>query len=496
MPRFAIAATVVALVTLATTGAADVDERGTPPDAMQYFAPPVPVVSDDITPAEREALRRRANRNLARLRAERGGGSQSPPPAAAPSVSFAWPVRAASDYTEPGFYGISNFVDEDPTFDDNPNFKDPATIRDYMCGTRTYDTPSGYGHSGTDIFSYPFAWDMMDAGAVEVVAAAPGVIIDKADGNYDRNCSFAGTPANYVTIMHADGSRALYYHLRNGSVTAKNVGDPVALGEYLGTVGSSGNSTGPHLHFEVVDAQGLVQDPWQGPCNDRTPTSLWQEQQAYRVPSILRISTGVAPPVLYSFDCGAPEIPNERTAFHPGDAIFFIAYFRDLVNGGTWVQTIRRPDGTVFFTGTRDAGGISDVSIAQAAYDQFAPEGPTGTWHFEGTLGAQTVSAAFDLVRGPLPEPTVTPTPAPRPTVPVMETPTVMPTASLCGDADLNGTITVSDGVNVLRMAAGLPTLCTPTLCDVDDDGATTVTDGVNVLRAAAGLPATLACPP
>ena len=60
-------------------------------------------------------------------------------------------------------------------------------------------------------------------------------------------------------------------------------------------------------------------------------------------------------------------------------------------------------------------------------------------------------------------------------------------TAQVCGDADDSGTITVTDGVNVLRAAAGLGT-CELTRCDVDGNGAVTVTDGVNVLRAAAGL--------
>jgi len=59
--------------------------------------------------------------------------------------------------------------------------------------------------------------------------------------------------------------------------------------------------------------------------------------------------------------------------------------------------------------------------------------------------------------------------------------------AGICGDADDNGSITVTDGVIVLRAAAGLGA-CDLVRCDVDGSGAITVTDGVNVLRAAAGL--------
>jgi hypothetical protein len=65
--------------------------------------------------------------------------------------------------------------------------------------------------------------------------------------------------------------------------------------------------------------------------------------------------------------------------------------------------------------------------------------------------------------------------------------------AETCGDADDSGTITVTDGVRVLRAAAGLDE-CAANLCDVDGSGSVSVTDGVNVLRAAAGLAVDLRC--
>ena len=67
--------------------------------------------------------------------------------------------------------------------------------------------------------------------------------------------------------------------------------------------------------------------------------------------------------------------------------------------------------------------------------------------------------------------------------------------AETCGDADASGAVTVTDGVQALRSAAGLSTGCTPARCDVDGSGSVTVTDGVNVLRKAAGLSAPSACP-
>lgn len=68
-------------------------------------------------------------------------------------------------------------------------------------------------------------------------------------------------------------------------------------------------------------------------------------------------------------------------------------------------------------------------------------------------------------------------------------------TAEQCGDANDDGTKTVSDGVLALRTAAELVGGCTiVSRCDVDGDAAISVTDGVQILRIAAGLPVNLAC--
>jgi len=65
--------------------------------------------------------------------------------------------------------------------------------------------------------------------------------------------------------------------------------------------------------------------------------------------------------------------------------------------------------------------------------------------------------------------------------------------AQTCGDADGNDDVTVSDGVQALRAAAELSSIC-DAACDVDGSGAVTVSDGVNILRKAAGLPINEAC--
>jgi hypothetical protein len=67
--------------------------------------------------------------------------------------------------------------------------------------------------------------------------------------------------------------------------------------------------------------------------------------------------------------------------------------------------------------------------------------------------------------------------------------------AQVCGDADGNGTVGVTDGVRLLRVAAGLDALCDASRCDLNGSGTVTVTDGVLALRKAVGLTVDERCP-
>jgi len=72
------------------------------------------------------------------------------------------------------------------------------------------------------------------------------------DGGFDA------AAGNYVLIAHANGEHSLYAHLRKGSPRVK-AGDTVRAGDPVGEAGSSGNSTEPHLHFQVIDGPDLNQ---------------------------------------------------------------------------------------------------------------------------------------------------------------------------------------------------------------------------------------------
>lgn len=103
---------------------------------------------------------------------------------------------------------------------------------------------SGY-HTGLD-FAQPYGAD--------VYAAKNGVVVEAGWG---------GAYGNTVVIQHSDGTQTRYAHLASSNVS---VGQEVKAGQQIGEVGSTGNSTGPHLHFEVMDSQGNFMDPaaWLG----------------------------------------------------------------------------------------------------------------------------------------------------------------------------------------------------------------------------------------
>jgi murein DD-endopeptidase MepM/ murein hydrolase activator NlpD len=81
-----------------------------------------------------------------------------------------------------------------------------------------------------------------------VMAAANGVVVESI---------FHSQRGNYVVVKHGDRYTTSYSHLRNAVVKA---GDKIEKGQTLGYVGSTGWSTGAHLHYEVLK-NGHTVDP-------------------------------------------------------------------------------------------------------------------------------------------------------------------------------------------------------------------------------------------
>lgn len=153
-----------------------------------------------------------------------GGGSSTPVQPETPSVTppsgsgFTWPA--------PGVYLIT------------------APYQEYR---------GSYNHGGVDIGT-PMG--------TTIVAADSGTVIavnNSCPHNWGKNgsCGCGGGYGNYVFIDHGNGKLTIYGHLTNAIVST---GQHVSKGQTIGYSGSTGNSTGPHLHFEC-QYNGAKYDP-------------------------------------------------------------------------------------------------------------------------------------------------------------------------------------------------------------------------------------------
>ncbi len=344
----------------------------------EYIAP-----SDDrLDEGERARIESMIAANTARLAAE----GHLPGARSADRQTLGWPLAGRSGFNDPGYHAVTGFVDHQPAF--------PNQVSDYACGGRTYDTSSGYNHQGTDFYLWPFAWNKMAAGDITIVAAAGGVIVGRDDGHPDQSCSFNSNRWNAVYVRHDDGSVAWYGHMKRGSLTSKGIGATVTAGEYLGRVGSSGNSTGPHLHFELYSGGRLV-DPYAGSCNPLDSGSWWASQPNYYDSGINKLMTGTAPFAWGS--CPNPDITNEATRFQPGDRITFTAFYRDQLSSLPTQYRIVAPDGAVFAQWEqRVAKAHYTLSWWWWSYD-FPAGTKTGTWRFDATFNGRTYSHEFTI---------------------------------------------------------------------------------------------------
>ena len=140
---------------------------------------------------------------------EAAGGNPQGPASANGSGSFTWPLPgyAASDTYGPRLHPILGYV---------------------------------RNHAGEDIGA---------PSGTPILAADSGTVV--------TNTYNAGGYGNYVVINHGNGYATLYGHMSSSAVT---LGQTVAKGQVIGYVGSTGLSTGPHLHFEVR-YNGALTDP-------------------------------------------------------------------------------------------------------------------------------------------------------------------------------------------------------------------------------------------
>lgn len=119
-------------------------------------------------------------------------------------------------------------------------------------GTGSFVWPADNHYlSGNDYWSGHLALDIAAGTGAPLYAADSGVVVYAGP--------IGGGYGNMIMIDHGNGYHTLYAHLSSVGVRC---GASVSQGQYIGLAGSTGNSTGPHLHFEVRYMGGFV-NPWQ-----------------------------------------------------------------------------------------------------------------------------------------------------------------------------------------------------------------------------------------
>ena len=143
---------------------------------------------------------------------------------------------------------------------------------------------------------------------VPVLAARGGVVAatesEQGASPEEEPLSFEG---NFVRVRHADGTEALYAHLRHHGV-AVGQGEAVTAGQLLGYSGASGDVLAPHLHFAVLET--------------RTNSAGWREEISLPVtfyvgspPIAFSPRVAVRATALYSAAAEPPRAPSETRLF-------------------------------------------------------------------------------------------------------------------------------------------------------------------------------------
>src|SRR5918995_110858 len=280
---------------------------------------------------------------------------------------------------------VLRYVDHDP----GPG------VRDYMCGGL-----AGDGHKGTDIAIRDLA--AMAAG-VEVRAAAAGVVDALRDGMADASVDEIGRAAvggkecgNGVRLAHGDGWTTWYCHLRRGSLMVKQ-GDSVEAGQPLALVGLSGDTSFPHLHFDLRRGEEVI-DPFVGAepagCGPGTKP-LWAAevigQLAYR--PIVLTSAGLATAV--------PDKEDVRRGWHRLRSLPVTSPALVLWVEGYWVEPgdrvtfrLRGPDGATV------VDHAIEIEKGQQRWLGFAGAPRPGAGWPGGTYGGEVVFER-EMANGP-----------------------------------------------------------------------------------------------
>ena len=134
------------------------------------------------------------------------------------------------------------------------------------------------------------------------LAATPGTPVLAA---HNATIDFVGFDpsggGNMIRLVADDGTITRYMHLLDFNIGGQSPVVQVQKGEIIGTVGSTGKSTGPHLHFEV-EANGTKIDPWPWLADaNGIPDEFTKQESPDSVPGLIDPATGVIAPPTFSF---------------------------------------------------------------------------------------------------------------------------------------------------------------------------------------------------
>ena len=140
------------------------------------------------------------------------------------------------------------------------------------------------GYMGASSHQNEYALDFTMPEGTEVSAARAGLVVDiKEDSNQGCPSASCNDLANYVRILHEDGTLADYFHLKqNGALV--QIGQQVESGTVIGLAGDTGWASGSHLHFMVYKGSptGRISIPTRFKVKENDPKgSALNEGQRY-----------------------------------------------------------------------------------------------------------------------------------------------------------------------------------------------------------------------
>lgn len=150
------------------------------------------------------------------------------------NTGYWWPIGSSETTTVNG----KIFATGTPAYTEiTANFEGTDPVHNGVHGGIDIGSPIGVGNviaTRDGVVEYPTANDNISIGTCDYYGTR-------------RNCNSYG---NYVKINHGDGMISIYGHMYANTITVR-AGDTVRQGQVIGKTGSSGNSTGGHLHFEL-----------------------------------------------------------------------------------------------------------------------------------------------------------------------------------------------------------------------------------------------------